>query len=78
MRRAGPLLILLIGVLALIIDFFPRLSLPDFAATDGSFRPVETKLGLDLKGGLRVEYQALPKDGVQPTRVALGVIKDII
>jgi preprotein translocase subunit SecD len=78
MRRAGPLLILLIGVLALIIDFFPRLSLPDFAATDGSFRPVETKLGLDLKGGLRVEYQALPKDGVQPTREALGVIKDII
>jgi preprotein translocase subunit SecD len=71
-------LILLIGVLALIIDFFPRLSLPDFTATDGSVRPVETKLGLDLKGGLRVEYQALPKDGVQPTREALGVIKDII
>src|SRR5436309_6992689 len=78
MRRAGPALILLIGVLALIIDFFPGLKLPDFAAGDGSSRVVETKLGLDLKGGLRVEYQALPKDGVVPTHDALGVIKDII
>ena len=78
MRRAGPALILLIGVLALIIDFFPGLKLPDFAAGDGSSRVVETKLGLDLKGGLRVEYQALPKDGVAPTREALGVEKDII
>ncbi len=78
MRRAGPALIVLIGILALIIDFFPGLRLPDFTANDGSSRLVETKLGLDLEGGLRVEYQALPKDGVQPSREALGVIKDII
>jgi preprotein translocase subunit SecD len=78
MRRAGPALIVLIGILALIIDFFPGLRLPDFATNDGSSRLVETKLGLDLEGGLRVEYQALPKDGVQPSREALGVIKDII
>ena len=78
MRRAGPILIVLIGVLALVIDFFPNLKIPDLTATDGSWRTVETKLGLDLEGGLRVEYQALPKDGVQPTREALGVIKDII
>jgi len=78
MRRAGPALILLIGILALIIDFFPGLRLPDFTNPDGGTRLVETKLGLDLKGGLRVEYQALPKDGVQPSREALGVIKDII
>jgi preprotein translocase subunit SecD len=77
MRRAGPALILLIGVFALIIDFFPGLRLPDFAG-GGAPRVVETKLGLDLKGGLRVEYQALPKNGVAPTREALGVIKDII
>jgi preprotein translocase subunit SecD len=77
MRRAGPALILLIGVLALILDFFPGLKLPDFAG-GGQSRVVETKLGLDLKGGLRVEYQALPKDGVAPSREALGVIKDII
>ena len=78
MRRAGPALILLIGVLALIIDFFPGLRLPDFTGAEGGSRVVETKLGLDLKGGLRVEYQALPKDGVAPTHEALGVIKDII
>ncbi|HSL77295.1 MAG TPA: protein translocase subunit SecD [Candidatus Limnocylindrales bacterium] len=78
MRRAGPLLIVLIGVLALAIDFFPNLKIPDLTSPDGSWRTVETKLGLDLEGGLRVEYQALPKDGVQPTQEALGVIKDII
>jgi preprotein translocase subunit SecD len=78
MRRAGPALIVLIGVIALLIDFFPNLRIPDLTTTDGSWRTVETKLGLDLEGGLRVEYQALPKDGVQPSQEALGVIKDII
>src|SRR6476619_2953621 len=78
MRRAGPALILLIGIIALILDFFPGLRLPDFTNPDGGSRVVETKLGLDLEGGLRVEYQALPKDGVAPTREALGVLKDII
>jgi preprotein translocase subunit SecD len=78
MRRAGPILIVLIGVLSLIIVFFPGLRLPDVGATDGSWRTVETKLGLDLEGGLRVEYQALPKEGVNPTPEAMGVIKDII
>ena len=78
MRRAGPILILLIGVAALLIDFFPGLRLPDSTATDGAWRPVETKLGLDLEGGLRVEYQAQPKDGIQPTQEAMGVIKDIV
>jgi preprotein translocase subunit SecD len=78
MRRAGPILIVLIGVFALLVDFFPNLKLPDPSAPDGSWRTVETKLGLDLEGGLRVEYQALPKDGVSPTPEAMGVIKDII
>ncbi len=78
MRRAGPILIAVIGILALIIVFFPNLKLPDPTAPDGAWRTIETKLGLDLEGGLRVEYQALPKDGVAPTREALGVIKDII
>jgi preprotein translocase subunit SecD len=77
MRRAGPVIILVIGVLALLIDFFPNLRLPDSSAPDGS-RLVVTKLGLDLEGGLRVEYQALPKDGVSPTAESMGVIKDII
>jgi preprotein translocase subunit SecD len=78
MRRAGPIIIIVIGVLALLIDFFPSLRLPDSTAADGQWRLVETKLGLDLEGGLRVEYQALPKDGVSPTSESMGVIKDII
>ena len=56
----------------------PDLRIPDPTSPDGAWRTIETKLGLDLEGGLRVEYQALPKDGVQPTREALNVIKDII
>jgi preprotein translocase subunit SecD len=78
MRRAGPALIVLIGVFALLVDFFPNLKLPDPSAPDGAWRTIETKLGLDLEGGLRVEYQALPKEGVNPSPEAMGVIKDII
>src|SRR6476659_197822 len=55
MRKAGPILIVIIGVLALIIDVVPGLTLPD--SGDTGSRPIETKLGLDLQGGLRVEYQ---------------------
>ncbi len=78
MRRAGPFLIVAIGVIALIIAFVPGVRVPDPTATDGQWRLIETKLGLDLEGGLRVEYQALPKDGQNPTAEAMGVIKDII
>ena len=78
MRRAGPAIILLIGALALIINFFPGLRLPDGSAPEGAWRLIETKLGLDLEGGLRVEYQALAKDDVLPDPEAMGVIKDII
>jgi protein-export membrane protein SecD len=78
MRRAGPILILLIGVLALVIDFMPGLTLPDSASSDGTWRKVETKLGLDLSGGLRVEYQAKAVDGKEPTAGDMSVIKDIV
>jgi preprotein translocase subunit SecD len=78
MRKAGPILILLIGILALVIDFVPGLTLPDSASADGSWRKVETKLGLDLSGGLRVEYQAVAVDGKSPTAGDMSVIKDIV
>ena len=55
MRKAGPILILIIGILALVVVFFPGLKLPDSSSADGTLRLVETKLGLDLSGGLRVE-----------------------
>ena len=78
MRKAGPILILLIGILALVIDFVPGLTLPDSSSADGSWRKVETKLGLDLSGGLRVEYQAVAVDGKSPTAGDMSVIKDIV
>jgi preprotein translocase subunit SecD len=78
MRKAGPILILVIGILALVIDFVPGLMLPDSSSADGTWRTVETKLGLDLSGGLRVEYQAQPVDGKSPTAGDMSVIKDIV
>ena len=76
MRKAGPILIVIIGVLALIIDVVPGLTLPDSGET-GS-RPIETKLGLDLKGGLRVEYQAEQVGDKIPRPEDLEVIRQII
>src|SRR6478609_4582595 len=78
MRKAGPILILLIGVLALVVVFFPGLRLPDSSSADGTWRLVETKLGLDLSGGLRVEYQAVPVEGKEPTSGDMGILKDIV
>jgi protein-export SecD/SecF family membrane protein len=78
MRKAGPILILLIGILALVIDFVPGLKLPDSSSADGSWRTVETKLGLDLSGGLRVEYKAVPVGGKTPTPGDMSIIKDIV
>ena len=78
MRRAGPVLILIIGVAAALISFFPNLRLPDPGAPDGAWRLIETKLGLDLEGGLRVEYRALPRDGQTPDADAMSVIKEIV
>jgi protein-export membrane protein SecD len=78
MRKAGPILILLIGILALVIDFVPGLKLPDSTSADGSWRQVETKLGLDLSGGLRVEYKAVPVEGKTPTPGDMSIIKDIV
>jgi preprotein translocase subunit SecD len=74
MRRAGPFLILIIGVLALIVDFVPGLTVP---GADGD-RVLETKLGLDLQGGLRVEYQAQPVEGKFPRPEDLQVIRTIV
>jgi preprotein translocase subunit SecD len=77
MRRAGPWLILIIGIAALVLDFWPGLRLPSLgSSTTNSI--VQTKLGLDLEGGVRVEYQALPVNGVAPDGDAMNTIKDII
>jgi preprotein translocase subunit SecD len=77
MRRTGPILIFVIGLLALFIDFWPSLYLPELSAAGGT-RKVETKLGLDLQGGLKVEYRVDPSNGKTPTLADVGVVKQII
>ncbi len=77
MRRAGALFIAVIGVLALAVDFWPNLSLPSFQA-DGGDRLIETKLGLDLQGGLKVEYRVAPRGDRTPTLADTEVVKQII
>jgi protein-export membrane protein SecD len=77
MRKTGPILIVLIGVLALLANFFPGLAVPDSGSATG-WRPLVTKLGLDLEGGLRVEYQAIPVEGKAPGPEDMAIIKDIV
>jgi preprotein translocase subunit SecD len=77
MRRAGPILIIVIGVLAILVDFV-RVPIPSTGQDAGTTRYLETKLGLDLQGGLRIEYQVLPAEGKVPTREDLGVLRQII
>ncbi len=88
MRRATPYLIVIIGILALIINFWPGLKLPAIGDPNNASRVVETKLGLDLQGGFRVEYQALPQTVCDaqgqncvtktPTAGDLATIRDIV
>ena len=77
MRRAGPILIVVIGLLALVINFWPALQIPDPSSAEGVWRTVETRLGLDLQGGLRAEYQALPVGDKRPGPADMAIIKDI-
>ena len=76
MRRAGPILILVVGVLAFVAALFP-VPIPAFSAS-GQSRTLETKLGLDLQGGLRIEYQVKPAEGKTPSRDDLNVMRQII
>ncbi len=77
MRRAGLILIGLLAVFALIVDFLPGLTLPDVSGQGGS-RLIETKLGLDLRGGLKVEYRVNPSGSQTPTTADVEVVKGII
>ena len=77
MRRTGPILIAVIGVLALLVDFLPGLSLPEIGPSGGT-RVIETKLGLDLRGGLKVEYRVDPAGGKTPSLADVNVVKGII
>ena len=78
MRRTGPILILVIGLFALLVDFWPNLSLPALTGSEGGARKIETKLGLDLQGGLKVEYRVDPRGDRSPTLADVEVVKQII
>jgi preprotein translocase subunit SecD len=73
MRRFLPALILLVGLTAIAIDFLPlQRPLSDPPA------PIDTRLGLDLQGGLRGEYRALPTDTSPINSQVMSDIRDII
>jgi preprotein translocase subunit SecD len=77
-RRFLPILILIIGALAIYIDLpgsrFMVLSNPD----GGLNQTLDTKLGLDLKGGLQLTYQAVYNAGNAPTADQMQVIRTIV
>jgi preprotein translocase subunit SecD len=77
MRRLTPFLILGVLAVALVIDFWPNLTVPG-VGPDRESRTIETKLGLDLVGGLQVEYRAIPVDGQSPDAGAMSTIKQIV
>ncbi len=78
MRRAAPLFVVVFGVLALFFDF-AKVSVPVIGDTSGGdTRKLEWKLGLDLQGGFRVEYQAQPAGDKVPDGGAMNTIRDII
>ena len=78
MRRTTPIIIVVIGVLFLIFDFWPKLTIPNFSDPSGGTRVVDTKLGLDLVGGLEVVYSLQPAGGKVPDAGALATTKTII
>jgi preprotein translocase subunit SecD len=73
MRRFLPILIIVVGLAALAINFAP-LSRP----FSNPPTPIDTRLGLDLQGGLRGEYRALPTDTSPINADALSNIRTII
>ncbi|MCI0584468.1 MAG: protein translocase subunit SecD [Chloroflexi bacterium] len=77
MRRTTVIFIAVIGVLALIVDFWPRLRLPGLDPDAGN-RLIETKLGLDLQGGLKVEYRVNSVGDRSPGLADLEIVRGII
>jgi preprotein translocase subunit SecD len=85
-RRFIPLLIIVLGALALYVDFWPGptglgsgsrfiiLSNPDA----GFGQQLQTKLGLDLQGGFEVTYQAVYEPGHAPTASQMEIIRSIM
>src|ERR1035437_6712204 len=78
MRRTTPIIIVVLAAFFLIVDFWPKLTIPNFGDPNGGTRVVDTKLGLDLVGGLEVVYSLQPAGGKEPDAGALATTKTII
>ncbi len=85
MRRFVPIIILVIGALALYVDAFPGAKFVVLSNIDAGFtQSLDTKLGLDLRGGYSVTYQAEPitdpKTGVvtRPDSSSMETIRGIV
>jgi preprotein translocase subunit SecD len=76
-RRTGLIFIAVIGLFAFVVDFWPNLYIPTLQQGEAA-RKVETKLGLDLQGGLKVEYRVNPNGDRNPTLQDVAVVKEII
>jgi preprotein translocase subunit SecD len=72
MRVFLPLVIVVTGLAALAVNVLPNVPRP---FGEGY---IDTRLGLDLQGGLRGEYRALPENPADFTVEDLNVIRDII
>jgi preprotein translocase subunit SecD len=73
MRKFLPFIILAVGFLALAVDLPLKIARP---FGDGAI--LETKLGLDLQGGLRGEYQAIPQVDKPITPDVMATVRTII
>ena len=73
MRRFLPALIVVVGLAAFAIDFLPLARPLSDPPT-----PIETRLGLDLQGGLRGEYRAVPTESSPITTQTMADIREII
>ncbi len=76
MRRFVPLIIVVVGLLAIFLDASDLLGLKLTNPASGA--PIKTQLGLDLQGGFEVDYQVLPSKGQTATAADLQTIVTII
>ena len=80
-----PILILVIGAMALFIDFMPGANGPGSGAKffslsnfNGGLVTPQTKLGLDLSGGFEIKYGVDTGGKGAPKSAELGVIRSIM
>jgi preprotein translocase subunit SecD len=74
MRRLLPFVIVAVGLLALAVVILPNFPRP----SGDPPQYAETRLGLDLRGGLQGQYQALTPDGSTPGKGDMDTIRTII